>query len=132
MIENSKGGLELNTREVTQKYRLNQWTELIRECRSSGQTIAAWCADHNIKENCYYYWLKKVREAACENLPSPDTENNPIVPVNIPIHTAGMSSVPQRLSPDIVLHLGTVTIEIRNNASETLIKNTLRALQNVR
>ncbi|GAB7058240.1 hypothetical protein JCM16163A_49890 [Paenibacillus sp. YK5] len=39
-----KGGLELNTREVTNQYRLNKWTEIVRECRSSGQTISAWCA----------------------------------------------------------------------------------------
>jgi hypothetical protein len=32
----------LNTREVTQQYRLNQWTEIIRECRSSGQSVASW------------------------------------------------------------------------------------------
>jgi hypothetical protein len=122
----------LNTREVTHKYRLNQWTGIIRECRSSGQTVSSWCADHDINPKSYYYWLKKVRKAACEVLPSIGAGNSPIVPVNIPTNTAGTGSIAQDSSLVILLHLGTVTLELRNNATEILIENTLRALQNVR
>ena len=119
----------MNTREVTRKYRLNQWTEIIRECRSSGQTVKAWCADHGINPKTYYYWLRIVREAACEALPSLE-ENSSIVPVNIPANTAG-PAVPES-SSQIILRFGSVTLELHNNASATLIENTLRAIQNVR
>jgi hypothetical protein len=40
--------------------------------------------------------------------------------------------VNQESSPDVVLHFGSVTLELRNNASAALIENTLRAIQNVR
>ncbi len=122
----------MNTREVTQKYRLNQWTEIIRECRSSGQTVSKWCADHDINPKSYYYWLRRVRTAACEALPSIGAGNSPIVPINIPVHTADLGYVNQESSPDILLRFGSVTLELRNNTSATLIENTLRALQNVR
>lgn len=122
----------MNTREVTRKYRLNQWTEIIRECRSSGQTVSAWCADHDINPKSYYYWLKRVRAAACEALPTLSVQNNPIVPVNIPVPTATTGPAHQESSSYLVLRFGAVTLEIRNNASATLIENTLRALQNVR
>lgn len=122
----------MDTREVTKKYRLSKWTEIIRECRSSGQTVLAWCVEHDINPKSYYYWLKRVRTAACEALPSIGTGNSPIVPVSIPIHSAGTCSVNQEASPDILLHFGSVTLELQNNASATLIENTLRALQNVR
>ncbi|EEG79138.1 IS66 family insertion sequence element accessory protein TnpA [Dethiobacter alkaliphilus] len=118
----------MNTREVTRKYRLNQWTQIIRECRSSGQTVKAWCADNGINQKTYYYWLKKVREAACESLPSLE-ENSSIVPVNIPASSDGPGP---ESSSQIILRFGSVTLELRNNASEKLIENTLRALQNVR
>jgi hypothetical protein len=127
-----KGGLELNTREVANQYRLNKWTEIVRECRSSGQTISAWCADHNINPKTYYYWLRRVRVAACEALPSLCSQNNPIVPVNIPVSTTGNVSGGQEVLSDIIIRFGAVTLEIRSNASATLIENTLRALQNVR
>ncbi len=122
----------MNTREVTRQYRLSQWTEIIRECRSSGQTVSAWCAEHNINPKSYYYWLKRVRTAACEALPSLSAGNNPIVPVNMPVPTAGTGPAAQESSSDIVLRFGTATLEISNNASATLIVNTLKALQNVR
>lgn len=121
----------MNTREVTQKYRLNKWTEIVRECRSSGQTVSAWCADHDINPKTYYYWLRRIRMAACEALPALNTQNNPIVPVKIPVHTGNIVPVGQEAS-DMVLRFGAATMEIRNTASATLIENTLRALQNVR
>lgn len=130
------GGLELNTREVTNQYRLNKWIEIVRECRSSGQTISSWCADHNINPKTYYYWLKRVRVAACEALPSLGSQTNPIVPVNIPVTTAvtATTSNPadEGVRSDIIIRFGTVTLEIRNNASANLIENTIRALQHVR
>jgi transposase-like protein len=131
-LKNFKGGLELNTREATQKYRLNQWIEIIKECRSSGQTISEWCAEHDVNTYSYYYWLKRVRTAACESLPDISTGNSPFVPVTIPVNTAEADSVDQGPSPDILLRFGSVTLELHNNASATLIENTLRALQNVR
>ncbi|WP_084567915.1 IS66 family insertion sequence element accessory protein TnpA [Brevibacillus panacihumi] len=120
----------MDTREVTTQYRFNQWTEIVRKCRSSGQTVAVWCAENNIKPSSYYYWLRRIRKAACEALPSL-SGNNPIVPVHIPNHAVETCSSDQE-SSDIVLRFGAVTLEIRNHASATLIENTLRALQHVR
>ena len=120
----------MDTREVTTQYRFNQWTEIVRQCRSSGQTVAVWCAENNIKPSSYYYWLRRIRKAACEALPS-RSGNNPIVPVHIPNHEVETYFSDQE-SSDIVLRFGTVILEIRNHASATLIENTLRALQHVR
>ena len=70
--------------------------------------------------------------AACEALPSPNAGHNPIVPVNMPLPLAGSGPKIQESSSDIVLHFGTLTLEIRNSASAALIESTLRAVQNVR
>lgn len=121
----------MDTREVARNYRLSQWTQIVRECRGSGQTVSAWCEDHNIDRKKYYYWLRKVREAACEALPAMSSGTGAIVPINIPDHKVD-TPIEDTLSADIILHLGSVTMELRNNASTTLIENTLRALQNVR
>jgi len=121
----------LDTREVARNYRLSQWTQIVRECRGSGQTISTWCEDHNIDPKKYYYWLKKVREAACEALPALSSGNGSIIPVDVPAQKVD-SVAADSPSADIVLHLGSVTMELHNNATAILIENTLRALQNVR
>lgn len=33
------------------------------ETREESQPVTRFCEQHNIKEACYYYWLKKYREA---------------------------------------------------------------------
>ncbi len=122
----------MDTREVTRKYRLNQWIEIIRECRSSGQTVSAWCAGHDINPKSYYYWLKRVRTAACEALPAISAGNSPIVSIDIPRNIADVGHKGQESSINILLHFGNATLELRNGASLVLIENTLKALQNVR
>ena len=49
----------MDTREAAVACCLNKWTEIIRECHNSGQTVRAWCAEHDIKESAYFYWLNK-------------------------------------------------------------------------
>lgn len=121
----------MDTREATQQYRLNQWTQRIYECRNSGQKISDWCADHNITETTYYYWLRRVRLAACEALPVLNAGKNTIVPINIPVPETQFGT-PNQSSPAIVITLDDVTLEVHNNASQSLIEDTLRAIQNVR
>ena len=120
----------MDTREVARQYRLQQWTEIIRECRSSGQTVSAWCAEHHINVKSYYYWLKRVRTAACEALPAIRSANSQFVPVNLPVQEAAVR--PSASPSPIILRVGAVTLEIHNDASTALIENTLRAIGNVR
>lgn len=48
-----------------------QWKTLIKECQSSGMTVAIWCKTNCICEQTYYRNLKLLREELCENLPVP-------------------------------------------------------------
>lgn len=121
----------MNTREVTHQYRLNQWMGIIRECRSSGQTVSVWCASHNVNPKSYYYWLKRVRLAACESLPVLSSDQQ-IVPLNIPAHPTRTDSQTPEPCTAITLRVGSVTVELHNGASITLIENTLKSLQHVR
>jgi len=124
----------LNTREITRQYRLNQWTEIIRECRSSGQKISVWCTENNISIKSYYYWLKLVRTAACESLPALSSGSQQIVPVKMPVPLIASEPTPavQDSVSHIILRVGTVTVELHNGAATDLIENTLKALANVR
>lgn len=123
----------LNTAAIAKQYRLNKWIEIVRECRSSGQTVSAWCAQNHVNLKSYYYWLKRVREAACDVLPACQPQQLPIVPVDFSSsQTVQTFSESSHSTSEILIHMGAVTLEIRNHASANLIEHTLRALQHVR
>jgi len=62
----------INTREIATEYRLSHWAQIIRERQESGLSIRAYCKQAGFHENRFFYWQRRVRRAACEQL----TENN--------------------------------------------------------
>lgn len=51
---------------VRDEYRLQNWAQIIRERQESGLTNKEFCTQRGIPEKKYYYWLRRVREAAAE------------------------------------------------------------------
>lgn len=126
----------MDVQKATQEYRMNEWIKIIRECHNSGQTVKSWCSENRVRINKYYYWLRKIRIAACKALPSKNPEEQ-IVPLDtsklssiIPENAAYVSS--EATQADIVIRLGSAVLEIHNGASASLIESTIRVLQNAR
>ena len=65
----------MNTREIAVEYRLAHWAQIVRRRIESGLSIKAFCASEGFHENAYYYWQRKLREAACEQLTEIRTEH---------------------------------------------------------
>lgn len=65
----------MSTREIAQEYRLAHWAGIMRERTESGLNIKSFCERTGIHENVYYYWQRKLREAACQEL-LPATQND--------------------------------------------------------
>ena len=51
---------------ITKNVRLQQWSSIIQDCKASGLKVNDYCSEHNISRNSYYYWLRKIKEAAME------------------------------------------------------------------
>ena len=64
--EHKIGGMEM--KNSLQKYnaraKLVEWSERVAACRNSGIPVKAWCAQEGISEKAYYYWQRKVFQAA--------------------------------------------------------------------
>lgn len=56
--------------KITHEIRLNNWKKIVEECnnRPNGTTVKEWLATNGIKEKTYYYWLRRVRRAAYEQI----------------------------------------------------------------
>lgn len=67
----------MDSRKVTQEVRLRQWSELVREQKNSGQSIKSWCEDRGIPRQQYFYWQRKLREAACALIQREAPETHP-------------------------------------------------------
>ena len=45
---------------------LDEWMELVIQCRQSGLTDAAWCNEHGISPSCFYNAVTRLRKKACQ------------------------------------------------------------------
>ncbi|GAA6410292.1 hypothetical protein K040078D81_44090 [Blautia hominis] len=43
---------------------LDEWMELVTECRQSGLTDAAWCHEHGIAPSCFYNAVSRLHKRA--------------------------------------------------------------------
>ena len=43
--------------------------ELVMQCRRSGLSDRQWCLDNDIVPNTFYYWVRKLQQRACYDLP---------------------------------------------------------------
>ena len=107
-------------------FRKEQWKKLIFECQSSGMQVKDWCALHNVTKQTYYYWLRKIREEACENLPVVREESKPVAFKKLEV-TPPVSN----LAAAVIIHLPSATVEVREGTSKQTIEVVLLALQNI-
>ena len=71
----------MNTREIASEYRLSHWAEVMRKRQESGLSVKAFCESAGFHENIYYYWQKKLREAACVELTKTQDQQVCLAPV---------------------------------------------------
>ena len=124
---------------------LDEWMELVTECRQSGLTDAAWCNEHGISPSCFYNAVTRLRKKACE-IPDPtpkastlDLTSHKQEVVQIAIEP---ESSPAGLIPDngnrpmhldnshtIEVAVKDITVRISNGADPVLLTRTFRLLQ---
>ena len=100
------------------------WLSIITECqqRPVNVTVKQWLADNGVKEKAYYYWLRKFRREACEQIQLPAVTTQAEVSfAEFPI------SLPAPVKPEAasntaaVISANGITIEITNDISKPLL-----------
>ena len=121
----------MDSTTLTRQVKLEKWAEMIRARNESGLTISRWCKENSVNEAKYYYWLKRVRQSACETLPTITLPANPFVPIamEVPIKSIE-NSADQSYAMRITVN--GFALEFTNEASERLIENALKVLRHAR
>ena len=78
------------------KRSLNEWMDIITECRQSGLSDAAWCEQHGISASCFYNAVSRLRKKACE-IPKPSQSFNVL-----DITNSKQDVVEVEITPDII------------------------------
>jgi len=121
----------MDSTTLTRQMKLQQWTELIHMRIESGMTVSNWCEKNAINPAKYYYWLKRVRQNSCDNLPIVQQQTTNIVPIAIH-ETLVTNTLEQDHSYTMRISSNGFTLEFSNNASSQLIENSLKVISNVR
>jgi len=64
----------VNTREIAREYRLTHWAQVAQERIKRGETIKVYCKQEGISEKTYFYWQRRLRRAAYEQISKLGTE----------------------------------------------------------
>lgn len=117
----------MNEKNIKTEYNLKQWHLIIQDCRNSGMKVYDWCKQNNVNRNSYYYWYKKVREAACEAL----VESNVSVPssfASVPMNV--MEPINDVYQGALNISIGKAKIEVTENTSPDILRMVLEVLSN--
>ena len=129
--------MDISSLTPNKQVKLQYWLDVIRQCRASGLTNQAWCEQHNISLKSYYYWIAKIRKLALEDLPRKNNgihataDQNTLLPnpasefAEIPLHGRHAT----RSDPAVVLHIGTITVEVFEDIFSELLSSILKAVQ---
>jgi hypothetical protein len=121
----------MNVQKVTHEVRLQQWEKIVQDCRSSGKTIAAWCAENRINVKTYYHWQNVVCQATCKEFEVPQRQKLEVGPMS-------SNTVFAELNPPgnytgklaVTIHRNDTEINIYYGADPTIIETVLSALGN--
>ena len=90
--------------EARNRYRMEEWAQIISQCRASGLSNREFCRRNGIPEKTFYYRLRKLREKAAESeitLCRIETENGPSAEINVCLKYHGADiEVSKNTDPD--------------------------------
>ena len=98
---------------VKKGMKLAQWAEMIRQRNESGLTVTDWCKQNGINLKTYFYRLKRMRQAVCNEI-----EQHDIVPV---VPNAGAETTVEKIE----LSVGDVKVSLPDNFNEDTLRRLL-------
>ena len=115
--------------QSTYDVRRANWLNIITECqqRPANVSVKQWLADNGVKEKAYYYWLRKFRREACEQIQLPVVTTQAEVsfaefhvPASVPVN---LTSTNHAVA---AVRANGITLEVSNDISEPLLRMLLQ------
>jgi len=119
----------MDTRGIATDYRMAQWAQRLQARVSSGQSIKAYCESTGINRHAYFYWQRKLREAACAEL---GKEGPASAKEQVPRGWARLEArEPSGTEASVMVEIGGCQIHVTAETDMGLLVKTCRALRAV-
>jgi len=120
--------------QSTHEVRRTNWLNIVNQCqnRPSDMSAKQWLAENDIKEKAYYYWLRKFRKEAYDQMQLPAVTTKAEVAfaeVAMPLPAADLEPASEKKTdgtPVAVIKCNGLTIELSNNISDALFSRLLK------
>ncbi len=126
----------MNSWGIKRAAALPLWQERVRECRSSGQAVKAWCEENQIAVKTYYRW-ERLCLAMASNTPGTDVpplaDVGPLIriePRSLPSQRDESVSSISVASAELVIRCGCVSMDISPQMPVSKIAELVAALNN--
>ena len=119
-----KGANGMDASTAKHQAKLAEWRTLVAECRSSGKSVRAWCAEQNIGYKTYYRWEREILQIAGKELTLTSREK-----IAKPVFTElpALASTPEKRIVATV-RIGAASVDVYSGADAELITALCRAL----
>lgn len=115
----------MDTKLATMQIRTRQWASIIQDCRSSGLKVDDYCEQHSLSRNAYYYWQRKVKEAALSQAGFVEIQADALkAETGLPDSPPGSPFFPQ-----LVLSVGGFSVGVNQDTPMPLLSQVLGVLR---
>jgi putative transposase len=122
----------MNTREIVEEYRLSHWAQIMHDRVSSGMSIRSYCKLAGFHENVYYYWQRKLRKAALQDLsPKPLQEAGISEKALMPSGWAICKTAAPTEKKALVVEIGECRVHVESNFEPELFMNICLVLKSI-
>ena len=118
----------MDTRLATNQIRTQQWAQVIQDRCNSGLKVDEYCELHQLSRHAYYYWLRKVKEAALANAGFVELKAPPTEPLAKTTPVANSTN----FAPELTLSVGDVLIGVSSSTPMDLLSRTMEVLRNAK
>ena len=128
--------------DVQNAAKLPIWQERVRECRTSGMSVKAWCKAQGLDFTTYYRWEKKVLDAVIPTqregmgnneataLPAPAVQEQPsIVKVEISSSDVQINDPPQDAAGTVMFSINGTVISVAEDISQQFPRKLVEAVK---
>lgn len=114
----------MDTQVATKQIRIREWATIIQDRINSGLTVNAYCAEHGLTRNAYFYWLRRVKEAALVQAGFVEIKSSP--------EPAGKIGAKEAVfAPELMMSIGEITIGVSSKTPMSLLSQVLGVIRHV-